>query len=149
MGSRHFVPYYSPRVIAPSWDVSYVFRRVMSKYLILFLTLCCSFFSKADYDPAVTFTCNFKKMDSVSPYYHYLARLSHLRTKLVQQQTNINLDELDALLLDTIKTIKKSGCNGEATLEGLKKLKEHFNNAPVQSKELSKKLNLILTEMGV
>ena len=121
----------------------------MSKYLILFLTLCCSFFSKADYHPAVTFTCNYKKMDSVSPYYHYLARLSHLRTKLVQQQTNINLDELDALLLDTIKTIKKSGCNGETTLEGLKKLKEHFNNAPVQSKELSKKLNLILTEMGV
>lgn len=121
----------------------------MSKTAFLLLTLMCSFFTKADYDPAITFTCNYKKMDSVSPYYHYLVRLTYLRAKLVQQETDINLDELDSLLLDTITAIKESGCNGETTLENLKKLKVHFNNAPVKSKELSKELNIILAEMGV
>lgn len=121
----------------------------MSRAAFLLPILLCSLFTKADYDPAITFTCDYKKVDSVSPYYHYLARLSHLRTKLVQQKTNVNLDELDVLLLDTITTIKESGCNGDATLKSLKKLKEHFNNAPVQSKELSKKLFIVLAEMGV
>ncbi len=34
MGSRHFVPYYSPRIIAPSWGVIHLKGFNLVKYLV-------------------------------------------------------------------------------------------------------------------
>jgi hypothetical protein len=113
----------------------------MSKYLILLLTLCCSFFSKADYE--LPLECSHQKMDLVDPYKHYLVRLADIRVNLTHQTSEVNLDKLDLLILDTINSINRLGCYSDS-LDNLKKLKSHY----LQKSPNSHKTVGLLTDMG-
>jgi hypothetical protein len=113
----------------------------MIKYLVLSLTLCCSFFSRADYEIALE--CSHQKMDLVDPYKHYLVRLADVRQNLTKQTGDINFDKLDSLIFDTLGSINRLGCYSD-NLDNLKKLKFHY----LQKSPNSDKIITLLTEMG-
>ncbi|UCX05084.1 hypothetical protein [Shewanella glacialimarina] len=114
----------------------------MSKYLVLLLTLCCSFISRADSELALE--CSHQEMDLVDPYKHYLVRLADIRVNLTKQTSEINLDKLDSLIFDTLDSINKLGCYSD-NLDNLKKLKSHY----LHKLPKSDKVVILLTEMGV
>lgn len=94
-------------------------------------------------------TCSTSEFYASDPYKHYLVRLAHLRKELNQQDNQLDLDELDRLLLDTIVSLKEIGCIEETTLNNLKTLKRHFVAMPVGSEKLSQRFSSIFAELGV